>query len=107
MDGMVANWTKPGSPMSGMEVPVGSRFYLPDLPTASQWIDNPNSMGLYGDVDNDEGLDDITRGLYQMAQVKREPICLYVQARDGLGFWPFPGLRHNSLLRGMRARTAL
>ncbi|HUM71539.1 MAG TPA: PAS domain-containing protein, partial [Chloroflexota bacterium] len=67
---MVANWADATSVLANVDFPIGSRFYLPDLPTASQWIDAPNEILLYGDVDQDETIDAVTRGLYQMSGVK-------------------------------------
>lgn len=67
---MVAVWARPGTPLADVEFPIGSRFYLPDLPVSSHWIDNPNELLLVNDVDHDERLDDTTRGLYQMSGIK-------------------------------------
>jgi PAS domain S-box-containing protein len=51
-------------------IPIGARFYLPEMPSARLWIDNPYDVGLYGDVENDPNLDEVTKGLYKMGGVK-------------------------------------
>lgn len=67
---MVGVWAKPGSLFANIEFPIGSRFHLPELPTSSYWIDNPDELLLVDDVDHDERLDEATRGLYQMSNIK-------------------------------------
>jgi PAS domain S-box-containing protein len=67
---MAANWVNPGSLFANVNFPIGSRFYLPDLPAARHWIDNPHGLLLYSDVDHDDRLDDATRGLYQLVGIK-------------------------------------
>lgn len=67
---LVAVWNRPDSILASMDFPVGSRLYLPDLPTSAQWIDAPDQILLYEDVEQDDTLDEVTRGLFQMSGVK-------------------------------------
>ncbi|MBX3057631.1 MAG: PAS domain S-box protein [Anaerolineae bacterium] len=67
---LVAVWNRPGSILASMDFPIGSRLYLPDLPTSTQWIDAPDELLLYDDVERDTTLDEATRGLFQMSGVK-------------------------------------
>ncbi|MBE7530344.1 MAG: PAS domain S-box protein [Ardenticatenaceae bacterium] len=67
---LVAVWNRPGSVLASLDFPIGTRLYLPDLPTSAQWIDAPDELVLYEDVEQDDTLDQATRELFQMAGVK-------------------------------------
>lgn len=71
---MAADWTTLDREATPTLVPVGTRFNLKEIPVAQEWIDRPDEVLLYGDVDNDPSLDEITRGYYQMGGIKASAI---------------------------------
>lgn len=45
-------------------MPVGSRFYLPEMPTASLWINKDAHVHLIEDAHTDPDMDDLTRTIF-------------------------------------------
>lgn len=70
---LVASWARPdlvpASPAQGA-FPVGSRFYLPNIPMSSRWIENPGEIGLFDDVPNNPSVDEVVRGMYAQGGVQ-------------------------------------
>ncbi len=50
----VAGWYREGEPRT----PIGSRFYLPELPFAKRWIASPDEVQLIADAATDERVDE-------------------------------------------------
>jgi GAF domain-containing protein len=55
---MVADWHREGEP----QMPAGSRLYLPDLPSAKQWVASPDEAQLISDTATEEQVDEKTEG---------------------------------------------
>jgi GAF domain-containing protein len=68
---LVASW--PGEEIAST-VPLGTRFHLPELPTAKLWISNPHVPVLIEDIESDERLDQLTRQIYQQAETRASVI---------------------------------
>lgn len=54
--------------------PLGTRFYLPELPIAKLWISNPHAPLLIEDIESDERLDPQTRQIYQQTGTRASVI---------------------------------
>jgi len=58
---IVADWRVEGK----APIPVGSRFYLPEMPLSKLWMADPENPLLISDVRTDPRIDDIARGLME------------------------------------------
>jgi PAS domain S-box-containing protein len=58
---IVAAWEAEGA----VTAPVGTRFYLPELPFAKLWTANPHDVTLLGDAMNTDAMDEGTRELFK------------------------------------------
>ncbi|MBN1584248.1 MAG: PAS domain S-box protein [Anaerolineae bacterium] len=54
---VVAVWTQSGIPSA----PVGTRFYLPEMPFTRLWVSDPNNAVFVTDISTDERVDQSTR----------------------------------------------
>jgi PAS domain S-box-containing protein len=55
----VADWRVEGE----APIPIGTRFYLPEMPLSKLWMADPDNPLLISDVKTDERVDDVARGL--------------------------------------------
>ncbi len=77
---VVAIWeAPPGSSVT----PVGTRFYLPDLPFADLWLSSPDQPLLIDDVATSTLInDEVTRGLYLQSNIRGSALIpLYLPGR--------------------------
>ncbi|MBK9052567.1 MAG: GAF domain-containing protein [Chloroflexi bacterium] len=63
---VAAAWQRTGPP----PIPVGTRFYLPDFPTANLWLENPNKVVFFEDMYTDERVDAATQALYRQSNAQ-------------------------------------
>jgi len=56
---IVGAWAQTGA----MTTSVGTRFYLPEFPFAKLWMSNPHGATFIEDVNTDNQVDDMTRGI--------------------------------------------
>lgn len=82
---IVANWRLEGEP----PVPIGTRYYLPDLPFSDLWISDPNNPVLVSDVNTDERIDDVSRSVMQQGGSRAIAIIPLTQAGERLGLLIF------------------
>jgi len=63
---VAAAWQRNGSP----PIPVGTRFHLPDFPTARLWLENPSKVVFFEDMYTDERVDAATQALYRQTNAQ-------------------------------------
>lgn len=74
---VVATWFEEGGEST---IPVGSRFYLPEMPMSQLWIADPNEPLLISNIDSDERVDDIARSLLETASSRATAIIPMTRA---------------------------
>jgi GAF domain-containing protein len=74
---IVADWRLEGQ----APIPVGTRFYLPEMPLSKLWIGDPDNPLLISDVTTDERVDDVARGV--MMQGGSQALVIIPLTRGG------------------------
>jgi PAS domain S-box-containing protein len=70
-------------------VPVGTKFYLPDMPFTKMWIANQFNCQFVSNVETDENLDEISRAATLQSGAKALTIVPLSQGDNWLGFMTF------------------
>jgi PAS domain S-box-containing protein len=70
-------------------VPVGTRFYLPDMPFTKMWIANQFNCQFVSNVETDENLDEASRAATLQSGAKALTIVPLSQGDNWLGFMTF------------------
>lgn len=63
---VAAAWQRTGP----LPIPVGTRFHLPDFPTARLWLENPSKVVFFEDMYTDERVDAATQALYRQTNAQ-------------------------------------
>jgi len=66
-------------------VPIGTRYYLPELPFSNLWISDPDNPIVVPDVHSDERLDDVSKGIMEQSGSRSLVIIPLTQAGERLG----------------------
>jgi len=78
---VVANWRGEGE----SPVPVGTRFYLPDMPFANLWISDSQAPLFVSDLSKDERIDEVTRALMEQGGTRAMTVVPLTQAGQRVG----------------------
>lgn len=78
---IVAIWRREGE----SPVPVGTRFYLPEMPFSKLWISDPDHPVFVSDVRTDERLDDVARMAMEQGGSRAITIIPLTQAGERVG----------------------
>jgi PAS domain S-box-containing protein len=70
-------------------VPVGTRFFLPDMPFTKMWIANQYDCQFVSDVEKDPNLDEASRAVTLQSGAKALTILPLSQGENWLGFITF------------------
>ena len=61
----MADWRAEAGTQSA--IPIGTRFYLPEMPISKLWMADPENPVLISDVNSDERIDDVARAIIGQA----------------------------------------
>jgi len=78
---IVADWRLEGE----APIPVGTRFYLPELPFSKLWMADPENPLLVSNVDTDDRLDEATRAAMQQGGSRAIAIIPLTRGQDRVG----------------------
>ncbi len=78
---IVATWQLEGK----APIPVGTRFYLPDLPFAKFWLADPNKPLLISNVITDTRIDDATKAAIKQTGIQALAIIPLIQMGEQVG----------------------
>jgi GAF domain-containing protein len=78
---IVADWRLEGE----APIPIGTRFYLPELPFAKLWIGDPNNPIMVSNVSTDDRLDDATRAAMEQGGSKAITIIPLTRGQERVG----------------------
>ena len=82
---LVAIWRHVGE----SAIPLGARFFLPDFPLSTLWLENPDEPQLMGDVSKDERADERLRALLAQSGLGAMALVPLVQAGRWVGIITF------------------
>ena len=78
---IVAGWRSEGED----PIPVGTRFYLPDLPFSKLWMADPENPLLVSDTETDERLDEGTRAAIKQGDTRAIAIIPLTRGQEQVG----------------------
>ncbi|MBN1305952.1 MAG: GAF domain-containing protein [Anaerolineales bacterium] len=76
---IVASWYPEGGLST---IPIGSRFYLQEIPLSKVWIADPDNPVLISDVRTDKDVDDIARNIIEQSGVRAMVIVPLTRAGE-------------------------
>jgi len=82
---IVADWREEGE----APIPVGTRFFLPDLPFSKLWITDPDNPLLISNVQTDDRVDDATRAAMEQGFSRALTIVPLTRGQERVGLITF------------------
>jgi GAF domain-containing protein len=83
---IVADWRPEGVEST---IPIGTRFYLPEMPLSKLWMADPDNPLLISDVKTDERVDDVSRAIIEQAGSRALVITPLTRGRERIALLIF------------------